>query len=170
VILMASEHAASTADPITVILALLRQGLQRARDAGVARDRIVVDPGIGFFRRTRAPWHTVDCIVLAQLSRLRRLGRPVLVGLSRKSFIGKLTGRDRPEDRLHGSLGATALAVYNGAALVRAHDVAPTLDTIRVAEAIRQEIGSIASTGRPRARHAPKPARRTRQGLLPAPR
>lgn len=139
VIIMASEQTSSTGEPVAVIMSLLRHSLRRARKAGVAHDRIVVDPGIGFFRRAALPWHEFDCVALAQLSRLRRLGHPLLVGISRKSFIGRLTGRDRPEERLHGSLGATAIAVYNGAALVRTHDVAATLDAVRMAEGIRKE-------------------------------
>ena len=75
--------------------------------------------------------------VLAELPALRELGRPVCVGVSRKSFIGALTGRARAEERLAGSLAATAIAVWNGAALIRTHDAAETLDAIRVAERLR---------------------------------
>lgn len=137
IILMASERAPSTADPITQIISSLRQCLRRARQAGVPLDRIVLDPGIGFFRRAALPWYEFDCLAMARLPRLRRLRHPLLVGISRKSFTGKFTGREHPEDRLYGSLGATAIAVYNGAALVRTHDVAATLDAVRMAEAIR---------------------------------
>jgi dihydropteroate synthase len=161
-ILMAAEQAPTTAHPISVILTLLRQGLRRARAARVAPDRIVVDPGIGFFRRAALPWHAFDCIVLAQLSRLRPLGHPILVGVSRKSFLGKLTGRERPEDRLFGSIAATALAVYNGAGLVRTHDVAPTRDAIRVAEAIRGTTGVSRVPERGRAGQFPTRAGRSR--------
>lgn len=136
-ILMASEGAPSTLDPITQIISLLRQCLRRAREAGIPPDHIVLDPGIGFFRRAALPWYEFDSLVLARLSQLRRLGRPLLVGMSRKSFIGKLTGRAAAAERLPGSLGAAAIAVYNGAGLVRTHDVAATLDAVRVAAAIR---------------------------------
>jgi dihydropteroate synthase len=136
-ILMASERAPSTVDPVAHVTALLRQCLRQARQADIPSDRIVLDPGIGFFRRTTLPWYEFDCLVLARLSRLVKLGHPLLVGISRKSFTGKFTGRQHPADRLYGSLGATAIAVYNGAALVRTHDVAPTLDAVRMAEAIR---------------------------------
>ena len=139
VILMALEQSPSAAAPITMIASLLRQCLQRARGAGIARDHIVLDPGIGFFRRAALPWYEFDSLVLARLSHLRRLGYPLLVGISRKSFIGKLAGRATAEERLHGSLGAAAIAVYNGAAVVRTHDVAATLDAVRVAEAIREK-------------------------------
>jgi dihydropteroate synthase len=137
VILMACEQGASTADPLTMIARLLRACLKRAHATGVAPQHVVLDPGIGFFRQAVLPWHDLDCIVLARLSRLRRLGRPILVGVSRKSFIGKITGRSAPAERLHGSVAAAAVAVYNGAALIRTHDVAATVDAVRMAAAIR---------------------------------
>ncbi len=139
-ILMASEEGATAAAPIAMIMARLRQCLTRARRADIALNRIVLAPGIGFFRQAAVPWYQLDCMVLGQLSRLRRLGRPLMVGISRKSFVGKLTGRPDVRERLHGSLGAAAIAVYNGAALVRAHDVAATVDAVRVAEAIRASV------------------------------
>jgi dihydropteroate synthase len=136
VILMANEVAPSRDAPMAMIAALLRQCMTRARAARIATTRIVLDPGVGFFRRAAVPWYELDCLVLRELGCLRRLGRPVLVGISRKSFIGKLTGHDAPAERLSGSLAATAIAVCNGAALIRAHDVAATRDVIRVAAAI----------------------------------
>ena len=140
VILMACEQGPSTAEPVAMIVRLLRTCLARARAASVPPQRVVLDPGIGFFRQAVVPWPDLDCIVLAQLSRLRRLGRPILVGVSRKSFIGKITGRPTPAERLHGSVGAAAVAVYNGAALIRTHDVAATVDAMRIAAAIRAKM------------------------------
>jgi dihydropteroate synthase len=140
VILMAWEQGPSTAEPVTMIVRLLRACLTRARGAGVPPQHVVLDPGIGFFRQAVVPWHDLDCTVLAQLSQLRRLGRPILVAVSRKSFIGKITGRSTPAERLHGSVGAAAVAVYNGAALIRTHDVAATVDAVRMAAAIRAKI------------------------------
>jgi dihydropteroate synthase len=136
-IVMALETGPSRRAPLAVIAALLRQALVRARRAGVEEARIVIDPGVGFFRRAAVPWYELDCIVLQRLAQLRRLGRPVLVGVSRKSFIGRLSGRDDPGERLYGSLAAAAVAAYNGAALVRTHDVGATVDAVRVAEAVR---------------------------------
>jgi len=124
-------------DPVVHVKALLAAALERARAAGIAEARIVVDPGIGFFRHEGMPWHEWDVRVLAELPALRELGRPVCVGVSRKSVIGALTGRARAEERLAGSLAATAIAVWNGAALIRTHDAAETLDAIRVAERLR---------------------------------
>jgi dihydropteroate synthase len=104
--------------------------------AGVDRERIVVDPGIGFFRRADIPWYEWDCRVLARLGRLGELGRPICVGLSRKSFIGALADEPDPANRLPGTLAAAAAAVLSGAHLIRCHDVAETVQAIRVAEAV----------------------------------
>jgi dihydropteroate synthase len=123
--------------PVGVVRGLLREALQRAREAGIPEERIVLDPGIGFFREEGVPWAEWDVRVLAGLAELDALERPLCVGVSRKSFLGAVTGRARTEERLAGSLAATALAVWNGAALIRAHDVAETLDAARVAERIR---------------------------------
>jgi len=107
------------------------------RAAGISEERVVLDPGIGFFRDEGVAWEEWDARVLAGLAGLETLGRPLCVGVSRKSFVGAITGRARTEDRLAGSLAATTVAVWNGAALIRAHDVAEALDAVRVAERIR---------------------------------
>jgi dihydropteroate synthase len=75
--------------------------------------------------------------VLRRLAELRTLDRPLLVGLSRKSFIGEVLGQADPGERLVGSLAATAIAVVNGAHLIRTHDVGPTREAVRMAEALR---------------------------------
>lgn len=137
-IAMANEARPGGSGRIGMVRSLLRRSLELADSAGIARAQIVLDPGIGFFRQCRRPWHEIDITLIAELGGLLPLGRPLLVGLSRKSFLGILTGRKRAEDRLHGSLAATALAVAHGAALVRCHDVAATVDAVRVAEAIRR--------------------------------
>jgi len=126
------------APPAQVVARLLGDSLAAAARAGIPEHRIVVDPGIGFFRGMGIAWHEWDCAVLADLERLRALGRPIAVAVSRKSFIGAVTGAADPADRLAGSLAATAAAVLGGAALVRAHDVRETVQAVRVAEAIRR--------------------------------
>ncbi|MCD6681194.1 MAG: dihydropteroate synthase [Burkholderiaceae bacterium] len=98
--------------------------------AGIDRERIVVDPGIGFGKTLR---HNLQ--LLAALDELVALGMPVLVGVSRKSMIGTLTGRD-VDHRLAGSLSAMLAAVMRGARIVRVHDVAETRDALRVWQAI----------------------------------
>ncbi len=141
VILMANERGPSRLPPLALVGRLLRQALERARQAGVAAGRVVVDPGIGFFRQAFLPWYEFDVTVLAGLGRLRRLGRPILVGASRKSFLGKWTGRQDPSERLAASVAAAAVAVLHGAHIVRTHDVAPTCDAVRIAEAVRAAAG-----------------------------
>ncbi|HEX5814836.1 MAG TPA: dihydropteroate synthase [Methylomirabilota bacterium] len=124
--------------PLDTVHAVLADALARARAAGIPDERVVLDPGIGFFRDGPLAWHEWDVAVLAGLPALGRLGRPLCVGVSRKSFIGALTGRLDPADRLAGSLAATAAAVLGGAALVRTHDVRETVDAVRVAERLRE--------------------------------
>ena len=136
-ILMASETDPNVRDPIGTVRGLLEESLQIVWKAGVPDHRVVLDPGIGFFRQAAIPWHVWDCEVLRKLSELRVLGRPLLVGISRKSFIGKIVGQADPGDRLVGSLAATAIAVVNGVHLIRAHDIGPTREAVRVAEALR---------------------------------
>jgi dihydropteroate synthase len=138
VVLMASPDGPSSDAPIEQVRRLLADSLVRAHAAGIGTAEIVLDPGVGFFTRAGVPAPAFTCAVLAQLGALADLGCPLLVGVSRKSSIGHLTGRADPADRLPGSLAAAAVAVYNGAAIIRTHDVAATRDAVRVAEAIRR--------------------------------
>jgi len=143
-ILMAFPNdAPSRLSPVASVKTLLREALERAREAGIEDERVVLDPGIGFFRGERVPWDEWDAAVLAGLGELESLGRPLCIGVSRKSFLGAIIGRPRTEDRLAGSLAAAAVAVWNGASLVRTHDVAETLDAVRVAERIRRTGGTL---------------------------
>ena len=142
-IVMASERGGhEEGSPIAAVQDLLAESLTLAAQAGIDAERIVVDPGIGFFRRRGMPWYDWDAQVLASLSELRALGRPVCVGASRKSFIGALDPRaGDPADRLPGSLAAAAAAVLGGAHVIRAHDVAATVQAVRVAQAIHRARG-----------------------------
>lgn len=124
--------------PVETVLEALRTSLEIAGRAGIDPERVVVDPGIGFFRRGDLAWPEWDCAVVADLGRLRALGRPVCVGASRKSFIGEIAGELDPARRLPGSLAAAAAAVLAGAHLIRAHDVGDTVQAVRVAEAVRR--------------------------------
>jgi dihydropteroate synthase len=127
-------------DPIREIRGLLREALRRA--IGIREDKIALDPLIGFFREGK-PWYIRDSEVIRRLRSLLILGRPICIGVSRKSFIGKITGEEDPEKRLFGSLSATAIAVYNGASLIRTHDVKETVQAVRVAEFIRKEVDQV---------------------------
>ena len=138
VVLMASPDDDVSGAPIEQVRRLLIESLARAQRAGIANAEIVLDPGIGFFTKSGVPATQFTCAVLDRLDTLADLGCPLLVGVSRKSSIGQLTGRADPGDRLFGSLAATAVAVYKGAAIIRTHDVAATRDAVRVADAIRR--------------------------------
>ncbi|MBM4018785.1 MAG: dihydropteroate synthase [Planctomycetes bacterium] len=115
------------------ICRFLRRGITAAREAGVAEDRIIIDPGIGF---GKTPGHNVA--ILARLGELRSLGRPIMVGPSRKRFIGQLTGVETPAERTLGTAAACALAVAGGALLLRVHDVAEMRQALAVASAVTQ--------------------------------
>jgi dihydropteroate synthase len=141
VLVASALETAVTGAPTDVVRGILKTSMRRAQQAGIPAERIVIDPGVGFFPRASIPPDAFNCALIDQLNRLADLGRPILVGISRKSFIGKVTGRADPEDRLAGSLGAAAVAVYRGAAIVRAHDVGVTRDVVRVVEAIRAAAG-----------------------------
>ena len=109
----------------------LSERLARARSAGIRESSVALDPGIGFGKTLE---HNLE--LLARLDELAALGRPVVIGVSRKSFLMKLT--DRPVDRrLEGGLAASAIAVFQGAAILRSHDVESTRDAARVAAALR---------------------------------
>ena len=137
-ILMASPGPDRVVDtPMATVTRILRGALEAACRVGVPEDRVVLDPGIGFFRDADVAWHAWDIAVLAGLWELTALGRPLCVGVSRKSFVGAITGHRDPAARLSGSLAATAAAVLAGAALIRTHDVAETVDAVRVAERVR---------------------------------
>ena len=136
-VLMAAPAAApAPGAPIETVRTSLAGSLARARAAGLPDDRILLDPGIGFFRDPAIAWPEWDYRVLAGLPALRSLGRPLYVGVSRKSFIGALAGAPDPADRLPGTLAATAAAVMGGAHVIRAHDVAETVQAVRIAQAI----------------------------------
>ena len=120
------------ADVVSEVTEYLAQRVEAAQQAGIARERIVIDPGFGFGKKTR---HNLE--LLRGLPRIAGLGQPVLVGLSRKSLFGRITGKP-VADRVSASLAAALLAVERGAALVRVHDVAATRDALLVLNAIER--------------------------------
>ena len=121
-------------DVIEDITRFLAERARFAMDRGVAHERIVLDPGIGFGKTLI---HNVD--LLANLDAFLQLGFPLLVGPSRKGFIGQLT-RQSPEGRAWGTAGMVALAVEHGANILRVHDVAPMKDVVTVADAIARRM------------------------------
>jgi len=125
------QREPSYGDVTREVLEALRDRLAAARVGGVREECVTCDPGIGFGKDVR---HNLE--LLARIGELRELGRPILVGASRKSFIGRLS--DAPiERRLAGGLAAHALAVWGGASVIRTHDVPETVQAMAVASAIR---------------------------------
>lgn len=140
-ILMASEQRPQSGPPLERIRNALRDSLTRAEQAGIPEQRIVLDPGIGFFREPGIAWDEWDCLVLRELAELRSFGFPLLVGASRKAFIGKILGQPTVRERLIGSLTCAAVAVVNGAHIIRVHDVKATTQAVRMAERLRRPLG-----------------------------
>jgi len=124
------EEADAAIDIVADVLAFFSRSLEIAARAGIARESIVLDPGIGF---GKTPDQSITCI--ARLTEFKRFGLPLLVGASRKRFINSVTPA-APSERIGGSISAHLLAVKKGAAIVRAHDVKETVQALRVAAAI----------------------------------
>ncbi len=118
-------------DLLAEVRTMLAARLAACVAAGISAERLCVDPGFGFGKHTS---HNLQ--LLRELPKLLVLERPLVVGLSRKSLLRDLTGRGK-EERLAGSIALATAAVLGGAAIVRAHDVAPTVDAVRVAAALR---------------------------------
>jgi dihydropteroate synthase len=123
------QRAPSYVDVVKEVKAFLDERVRICRAGGVSLQRIAVDPGFGFGKTLE---HNLEL-----LRRLRELhdGLPMLVGLSRKSMVGALTGRSA-EERVHGSVALAVIAAINGARIVRAHDVAATVDALKMVEAV----------------------------------
>jgi dihydropteroate synthase len=116
-------------DVVSEVKAFLEERLAAAVAAGVAEERIMLDPGIGFAKRLE---HNLE--LLRRLDELTTLGRPIVIGTSRKSFLGRITGRE-PDDRLPGTIATNVLALERGASVFRVHDVRPVADALAVAAA-----------------------------------
>ncbi|HXV22219.1 MAG TPA: dihydropteroate synthase [Desulfuromonadales bacterium] len=116
------------ADLLGEVVDYLQQGLMQAAAAGVPTEKLAVDPGIGFGKSAEG-----NLELLRRLPELQSLGRPVLLGTSRKSFIGRVIGRTEPEQRLAGTLATVALGVARGAQIFRVHDVRPARDAALMA-------------------------------------
>ena len=124
------ESADDGIDIIAEVIAFFSRSLEIAARAGIAREKIVLDPGIGF---GKTPEQSIECI--ARLAEFKRFGLPLLVGASRKRFINAVTPSP-PDQRIGGSIASHLEAVNNGAAFLRVHDVTETVQALRVAAAI----------------------------------
>ena len=123
-------------DVTTEVATFLRERVDAAGVAGVARECIALDPGIGFAKSAQGSLE-----LLARIPELAAIGRPVLVGASRKSFLARLTGDEGPpEERVPASLAAAALATWQGAHILRVHDVGATVRAVKIASAARKAV------------------------------
>ncbi len=118
-------------DVVEEVIAVLRQSIERAEAAGIPGDKIAIDPGIGFAKNVAG-----NLELLRRTSALNDLGRPIMLGTSRKSFIGRVLAQNDPGDRLVGSLATIALGYAGGARLFRVHDVAAAHQAALMAQAV----------------------------------
>jgi dihydropteroate synthase len=126
------QQSTDYVDLLASVVGFLRERVEKALAAGISDDRILIDPGLGFGKSAAGSLR-----ILRELPTLRSVGRPLVIGASRKSFIG--AALDLPvSDRLEGSLAVAALAAWRGAHVIRAHDVAATKRTTRMIDAIRR--------------------------------
>lgn len=131
VVVMHNQRGTAYPNLLADVCRALRQSIAIAAEAGIAEERILIDPGFGF---AKTPAQNLE--VLRRLYELRVIGRPVLAGLSRKSTIGILSGGLPPDQRIEGGLALATLAVHGGADMVRTHDVRETVRALRVADAV----------------------------------
>lgn len=138
-ILMHNRMQLNTGKPyqdfIADIIAELRQSLEMAVKAGVNEDQLIIDPGIGF-----VPTAAQNLLIIKRLAEFKSLGKPVLVGTSRKSFIGQTLNLE-VDDRLEGSLATVVMAIMNGADIVRVHDVKASRQVVQMTDAVMRENG-----------------------------
>ncbi len=115
------------------IIEYLRERIMLATESGIDEDMIIIDPGIGF---GKTPEHNLE--IIRGLEEFTSLQKPILIGPSRKSFIGRILDDAPPVERLEGTLSAVAISVFNGANIVRVHDVKETVKVVRVADSIKR--------------------------------
>lgn len=135
-VLMHNQDGAVYSDLLGDVAASLQRSVDAARAAGVAAERLMIDPGIGFGKTADQ-----NLQVLARLSELKRLGLPILLGTSRKSTIGKVLGTE-VDDRVEGTAATVALGIAGGADMVRVHDVRPMARVSKMADAILRRVAA----------------------------
>ena len=128
------QKLAPSQDIFAEIIADMKLALAKAESAGVKRQQIIFDPGIGFGKTLEQ-----NLAILNHLDRFKELNLPIMIGTSRKSFIGKITGRP-PVERVFGTAASVAAAILRGAHFVRVHDVKEMVEVVRVTDAIANAI------------------------------
>ncbi len=137
IIIMASKKVPGDLCTIDEIIEEFNNTIKNLKKKGYDENKIILDPGIGHWIEKKS--HLYDLKIIGNLQKLKKLNKPILVAISRKSFIGTTLNIPDPEDRFYGTLSATAIAVFNGAHLVRTHDVNYQLiEIIKMAEEIRK--------------------------------
>jgi len=129
-------------DVIKEIHSFFKKQIKYAKDNKINKKQIIIDPGIGFGKRTGKGIED-NCEIIARLDEFKKLGYPIMIGASRKRFIGNICGKDKPlpsDMRLEGSLAAACAAVLNGADILRVHDVKETRRCIDIIDCIKQQI------------------------------
>lgn len=135
-IIMATKEKPGDCIGIDNIIYELDKSIGDIENLGLRPDKIIIDPGIGKWIPEKI--YTYNLEIIDKLSEFRVLNKPILVAISRKSFIGDVLGYPDPKDRLMGTLACTSIAIYNGAHMVRTHDVKETLDIIKMSRAFRK--------------------------------
>jgi dihydropteroate synthase len=120
-------------DVVVDVLDFLQQRVEACLAAGIARQRLIIDPGFGFGKTLEH-----NLALLARQQELLTLDLPLLIGISRKSMLGAITGRENPDQRLAASLAAALLSAQRGAAILRVHDVGATVDVLKVLAAVAE--------------------------------
>ena len=146
-ILCAYDSKTVLGDPVITIKKLLRESLKIAKTSLVSSEKIVLDPAIGFFRKTgkgpfftkiKLDWVERDLAIIRNLNSIKQ-NFPILISVSNKSFLGNILRQENPLDRLFGSIAAEAVSVVNGADIIRTHNVQATKDTITIASKLSKQ-------------------------------
>ncbi|RUM35134.1 MAG: dihydropteroate synthase [Archaeoglobus sp.] len=140
IVVVAMEIEWSDSTIISSVVESLRREVERCLKGGISRRKVIVDPAIGFWRK-HGRWFVRDACIIANIDKIKaELDMPVMVGISRKSFIGQISGLKNPEDRLVGSVVAEALAVLKGVDYIRTHNVCETRQAVEMAKFIAKFI------------------------------
>ena len=146
-ILCAFSTKVTLGNPVTITKKLLRDSLQIAKKSNISSEKIILDPAIGFFRKSakgpfftkiKSDWLERDLSILKNLNSIKQTF-PILISVSNKSFIGKILGKDNPKDRIFGSIAAETVSVMNGADIIRTHNVEETKDAVMIASKLSKQ-------------------------------
>ena len=146
-ILCAFSTKVTLGNPVTITKKLLRDSLQIAKKSDISSEKIILDPAIGFFRKSakgpfftkiKSDWLERDLSILKNLNSIKQTF-PILISVSNKSFIGKILGKDNPKDRIFGSIAAETVSVMNGADIIRTHNVEETKDAVMIASKLSKQ-------------------------------